>query len=234
MSRLFLAGLAWLLTAAGPAWALHTQPAPEDTQVMVPLNPHSLTRLYVQGERIQQVLGPKQAYTLNHDADDGGLYLQPKGAYRNRPLNLFLKTEPGAHYSVRLQPTSKADTAIALQPTGHHHRPRAAQWEHKAPYEATLVQLIRGMRRHAPPAGFQAQQARATETADQGTVQLTVHQRYSGDHLIGEIITVTNRGHARMLKESLLYRPGDRALSLVRHGLKHGQSTTLYRVRVAS
>lgn len=213
-----------------PAQAEQTYTATPEKAITAQIAAKEMSRIYVKGDRIQQVLGPKHAYHLSNDHDDGGIYIQPKGTYRKHLFHVFIKTEQGAHYSLNLNPSKQTATTVALKPKAGVN-PKAEHWERHSVYQNTVVNLIQAMVQQRPPEGYEVSKLKEEKACEKCQLDLHYRLQYHGRHLVGRVIQVTNTSSAsRTLNESQFYHPGDRALSLARHKVKAHQSTTLYKV----
>jgi hypothetical protein len=106
---LFLLGLG----VYAPSFALHTQAVQDNVRVILPLSRTEITRITVEKDRIQQVIGPKSSYQLQVGESQGDIYLQPQVAY---PFSIFIETERGHYLALLLQPTARPAESIALIP----------------------------------------------------------------------------------------------------------------------
>lgn len=104
------------LLLCSPSMALQIKPAPDNGTVTVNLSSGDITRLVVQGDRIQQLVGVKGSYHREHDEVHGTVYIQPTLAYQHRAFTLFIETEGGWHFTVLFNPLQvPADTVLFVR-----------------------------------------------------------------------------------------------------------------------
>lgn len=213
------------------SFGLQIKSAINNETISAKISATDVTRIVVQGDRIQSVKGIKGAYTRDNDNNSGEIYIQPSSFYQNRAFTLLINTEMGRHYTLLLNPMSVPSDTLMLVPKGVG-QVQAARFENSSPYDLTITHLINAMKSGALPDGYIAKGVKSKKTYLYGNIaSLKLKTVYEGLNLRGEIWEITNKqDYAITLNERNFYRKGTRAISLdTINILPHG-NINLYRV----
>ena len=188
-----------------------------------------LSRIFVDGDRIQSVRGIDNTYVFKSDRITGEVFLKPTPEYQQKPFTVHLTTEGGRTFSLLLIPFGTPAQNIMIKPQGVKKK-QAEKWEVSLPYEKTLTNLIIAMFNGSEPEGFDVEnisEAKKSYLGDVATLQLQTV--YIGERLKGEIYVITNRKKIPITRtESEFYRVGTRAIALSENVIPGQKSTFLY------
>ena len=221
-----------LSSGTSSAWANQTKLANDNQTIKATVSARELTRVFVTGDRIYQVRGLDGAYELEQDEEHGAVYLKPTPAFHDTTFSLFITTEAGRTYSLRLTPKEAPAESIELVPL-EAKKSEAARWEAANAYEETLVALLSAMVRGTVPEGYakaplSSASALATQAIPLG-LELTPVHSYRGAHLVGEVWRVTHQGNRPVrLEASAFTTPQTRAVGLLEAVLSPRQTTLVY------
>lgn len=229
MVRKILISLLCLLPVS--SFALQVKNASPEETISAQVSAHTLSRIFVKGDRIQHVRGKKGLYQLQYDKKTGAIYIKPMTVYSNKPFNIFITTESGKDYPLFLIPIDTPSETVEIRPK-HFNAKKAKHWEEQAPYQTTLLTLIQHMVNESTPPGYQL------ESPDKDyfwkakpNLQVKLLNIYQGDRLQGEVAEVRNLSNRSVrIKEEDFYRHGIRAVALKSHLIKPKGVTQLYRV----
>ncbi len=222
-------GILFCMLYATASFALQTKAMRDNQTALIKVSAKELTRIFVEGDRIQSARGLDGNYQLTKDEAQGAIFIKPN---QSRPFNLFLTTEAGHNYTLLLTPIDIPSEVIQIKPLSPV-KAKAEPWEKNTPYSDAIIQLMKTMVSAAPlPDGYALIHVNANKPKKLHlgiTVQLKTI--YQGNELQGEIWQVKNR-HCRSmtLKKSDFYRPHVRAIALKNNVVSNCGSTYLYRV----
>lgn len=219
------------LLFSGSCYALQVKSAVNNTTITAKISATDVTRIMVQGDRIQSVRGVKGAYSRENDNNSGEIYIQPTAMYQHHAFTLLINTELGRHYTLLLNPMAVPSDTLMLVPRGVNEA-QAAKFENSSPYETTIAHLIRDMRTGSRPEGYAVRSANEKKRYLYGNIAyIQLKTIYQGLNLRGEIWEVTNtRSQTITLTERAFYKVGTRAVSLETMEIAPHGTTYLYRV----
>ena len=87
-----------------PVFALQIKGVVDNETTVAKISSVDVTRIFVQGDRINSVKGLKGAYTRENDEKNGEVYLQPTSFYQDRAFTILIQTEAGRHFTLLLNP----------------------------------------------------------------------------------------------------------------------------------
>lgn len=213
------------------SYALQIKNAVNNKTITAKISSTDVTRIMVQGDRIQSVRGIKGAYTRENDNMTGEIYIQPTALYQNRAFTILISTESGHHYTLLLNPMSVPSDTLMLVPRGVNEA-RAAKFENSSPYEMTIAHLVRDMRTESRTEGYSIRNIDENKRYLYGNIAyLKLKAIYQGMNIRGEVWEVTNtRSNNIVLTEKDFYKAGTRAISLENIEVPPHGVTYLYRV----
>lgn len=219
------------LLISSSCYALQIKSAVNNETVIAKVSATDVTRILVQGDRIQSVRGLKGAYTRENDNNNGEIYIQPSPLYQNRAFTILINTEMGRHYTLLLNPMAVPSDTLMLVPKGVGHAV-AARFENSSPYELTITHLVRAMTIGTMPEGYAVKQVNNKTNYLYGNIaSLKLKTIYEGFNLRGEIWEVTNKqSYMITLNERDFYKSGTRAISLETINVAPHSKIYLYRV----
>jgi conjugal transfer pilus assembly protein TraK len=214
------------------AFGLQTLQIKPNETVTAKISAAELSRIFVEGDRIQSVRGIDNTYAFKSDRVTGDVFLRPMPEYQHQPFTVHLTTESGKTVSLLLVASGVPAQNIKILLQGTKNK-QAAKWEVGLPYEKTLTSLMVAMVNDAKPEGFEdspIKDAKQSLLGDVATVRL--QKVFSGDRLQGEVFVVTNRKKTPIvLTEAEFYRSGTRAITLLEQVLPAKAQTMLYVIR---
>lgn len=217
-----------------PAFALQFKPALDNDTLTAQISNKELNRISVAGDRIQHMRGASGAYIYKNDNQQGEVYIQPTDFYLHKSFSVFITTEQGKNYTLRLIPKNMAADTILIEPRDANRR-AADQWERGAPYTEALTRLIAAMVNHIAPDGYAVNaidKPIAQHLGDIATYHLNTI--YQGVHLSGRIYELHNRLSTSItLSEREFWHPGVRAVTLQDETVAPHDSTLVYIVENA-
>jgi type-F conjugative transfer system secretin TraK len=213
------------------SYALQVKSAVNNATISANISSTDVTRIMIQGDRIQSVRGVKGAYTRENDNNSGEIYIQPTSLYQHHAFTVLINTELGRHYTLLLNPMSVPSDTLMLVSRGVNEV-KAAKFENSSPYELTITHLIRDMRIGSQPEGYAVRTVNEKKRYLYGNIAyIKLKTIYQGLNLRGEIWEVTNtRSQTITLTERDFYKVGTRAISLETMDVTPHGTTYLYRV----
>lgn len=227
MNKTIFVGLSLLTTTA---FALQTKVVSDNQMVTATVSEKDKTRIFVSGDRISSIHGTPNAYVYKNDDVNGQVYLMPTVAYQKQPFSLFITTENGKNYSLKLNPVDQAADSIMLKPNIDHSE--AKHWESASGYNQAVVELIRYMVNGVSPEGYGVNQSNNAKPFFLGSIAtLNLKTTYNGVYFKGEIYELHNLTNKPItVTETEFYRPETRAITLEQHTIPPHGTTTLYGV----
>jgi hypothetical protein len=113
MRKALIFCLCFFLATAAPA--VQRAVAVDNALVLATLSSQDVTRIAVEGDRIQHIIGVKGAYTLEEDTEAGEVYIQPSPLYQHRAFTVLLRTEQGHHVTVLFNPLAVPSNTLLLR-----------------------------------------------------------------------------------------------------------------------
>jgi len=227
--RLFLSFLL-TLPFGQDCFALQTITIADNQTKTITVSAHELSRIFVEGDRIQNVRGLEGAYTLTKDAAQGQVYIKPTPPYQAKPFNLFITTEKGRNFNLFVMATGISGQDIELKPSTPSKE--VEPWERNSEYSQVLVKLITCMINGEVPSDYSViypdKKVKAVKY-DNFTTKL--QKRYLGKRLYGEVLLIQNRrNYPLSLNEAMFYQAGTRAVTILNPTLPAKGQTELFRV----
>jgi conjugal transfer pilus assembly protein TraK len=196
----------------------------------ITVSAHELSRIFVKGDRIQNVRGLEGAYLLTKDEVQGQIFIKPTPPYQTKPFNLFVSTEKGHNFNLLVIATEALGQDIEIKPTTPNKE--AEIWEKGSDYSQILVKLIVGMVKNELPPGYSVVYPdKKTKEVKYDGVTAKLIKRYMGKSLYGEELLITSTcKHPLNLSEEQFYHKGVRAISILNSTLPANGESMLYRV----
>ncbi len=211
-------------------FALQTISIADNETKNITIAANELTRIFVKGDRVQNVRGLEGAYTLTKDATQGQIYIKPTPPYQSKAFNLFITTEKGQNFNLFVIATGIPGQDIELKPTTPNKE--AELWEINSEYSQILVKLIVNMANGESPNGYSIiSPDKKTKAVKYGDITLRLQKKYLGKHLCGEVFLIqNNRCHPVKVEEKMFYQTGARAIALANFTIEGNGQTILFRV----
>ena len=201
-------------------FAIQEKPIKDNGTAKAYVSIHGLTRIAVDNDRVQDVRGPEDAYQIKTDANQGAVFIQPTPVFQKRPFTIFLATEQGHDYMLRLMPRNQPANTILLKPQGVLN-PAAVHWETTSPYTEAITELMKDMVNQTLPEGYAVDAIGKAKNQRVGDVNIKPIQIYQVTNCTAQTI---------ILNEREFYQSGVRAIALTQQDIApHGQ-IFLYRV----
>ncbi len=220
-----------LLSLTVPAWAIQLVPIHNNGQAKVNIAAAEFTRIFVNGDRINDVKGVSGQYRLQANKISGQIFIAPSEQHKQSPMTIFITTEHGRTYQLRLLPKPIPADSIELDPP-MIKSPQAKSWEEGSAYLHALTTLLVDMYRDHAPEGYSVKSIRQSSHQWLGNVaNVTLLKMYVGDHLRGNVYVVKNVMTTPLtLTEQQVYRAGARLVALQQHVIPALGSTKLFMV----
>jgi type-F conjugative transfer system secretin TraK len=211
-------------------FALQTVSIADNQTKNITVSAHELSRIFVNGDRIQNIRGLEGAYTLTKDTTQGQIYIKPTPPYQAKPFNLFVTTEKGHNFNLFVIATGIPGQDIELKPTTPSKE--AELWEVNSEYSQLLVKLIVSMANDEIPSGYSVSYPdKKTKDVKYGCLTLKLQKRYLGKHLYGETFLIeNNRNKPVSVEEKMFYQNGARAIAILDFIIPAKGQTVLFRV----
>jgi len=222
--------LLFLLLLSSSSFALQTVLIGDDQTRNIDISAYDLTRIFVKGDRIQNVRGLEGAYFLIKDAGQGQVYLKPSLIFQQKPFNLFITTEQGHNYNLFIQAKGVPGQDIELKPTTPSRV--ATIWEKNSAYSQVLLKLIAAMMNDDPPDGYAVLYPdKKLKPVKYSNFNIKLQKSYHGDHLYGEALIIQNQSRETItISETMFYQTNTRAVALADLSIPPKGQTMLYRV----
>ena len=159
------------VAAPAPAAAMQILEAADHAELAAEISARSVNRIALHGDRIAKVVRSPDGFAVEHDAGSGDLYLRPTNSDVRAldPVTLFIGTEKGFTYRLRLTPADRDSAQILIRNAQAVPDEAAAGLPLAGdPRMATLVRLVRAVARREPLPGY------AIQTGG-GLVALRIH-----------------------------------------------------------
>lgn len=214
------------------SFAMQIRPVKDNTTIKVKISSEVLNRIYVVDDRINEVYGMEGTYKLQKDEEQGSIFILPEAEYKHRNLNLFIKTELGRHYALRLEPSEIDAQTIAIRSLTPN-RKEASAWEISSSYEESLINFIKNMSLEVPPDGYSEIPMGSSQPERKiGILTFKLLNIYRGHRLEGQVWQVKNTG-----KETVQLNPEHfrdkrvKAAAFGKQVLRCNETTLLYWVK---
>lgn len=231
MRKTIISVIACLITL--PCFALQIKHVKDNETVNAYVAQKGKTRVFVEGGRIASLHGTPNAYVYKNDDVHGQVFIIPTVPYQHKPFSLFITTETGKTYGLKLNPRNTLSESIMLQPKIDNSK--AVTWETASTYNNAIVNLIRYMANGVSPEGYEviniAKNSKNKIYYLGNIAEIKPLAIYNGVHLRGEVYQVINRlNRSITVTETEFYRPGTRAIAIDQHTLPPYGKTYLYGV----
>lgn len=234
LKRSIISGLSLLvgLTINFAAEALQIKSASDNETVSIKISENNLTRIFVQGDRINSLTGSSDSYFHKENPETGDIYIQPKTDNKTAAFNVFIGTEQGRHYNLFVTPADISAEFVEIKPRETTNVTQST-WEKDTPYSRLLIRLLSAMAKAKPMANYE--EIPITKPSSirgfGNKVRIQLADTYLGRELRGEILIITNQTRRSLvLTETQFYQEGTRAISLKDHVLAPHSKTLLLRV----
>ena len=157
-----------------------------DTRVEAIISLNQLNRIKVMDDRITQVFGDENTFSIDTDTETGQIFIKPKDEKR---LFLTIVTENGESIDLALNPVEMHAQTLVLKTT-----PPQQTLSHRAePLTSQIIHLITAMNEGNAIDGFTC--LKASKEQNLGFLNLELQSLYQGDNLNGEIWVIKNTSH---------------------------------------
>jgi len=196
-----------------------------DTRVDAIISINQLNRIKVVDDRITQVFGDENAFSVESDTENGQIFIKPKD---EKPLFLTIVTENGDSIDLLLNPVEMEPQTLVLKTTLASEQRLPPKTE---PLTKRILRLISAMNEGNAIEGFE--HVKTTKAECLGSLTLELQSIYQGDGMSGEIWVVKNGSYkTQHLKEQTFAKEPDIfAIALKTDILAPKASTTLFKVR---
>ena len=204
----------------------------EKKRVEVPISLTDVTRIYVEGDRIQQIIGLDGHYALETDDTSGQIFIKPLNTSTPLPLNVSLMTEGGLTQDLSLKPQAGAGEAICLK--SHGSPKKSHDLLRPGPLMTSpghVGELLTKIRYAMDPSVLSEDKALEPESQIKDILILKPLKGWQDETYDITLYKVTNVSSSRQeLHQKDMARPHDVALALGCPHLKPHESTSLVRI----
>jgi conjugal transfer pilus assembly protein TraK len=211
-----------------PAWALQIIPVREGETAFAKIAADDLTRIAIEGGRIQSWHTIKGRLSIEKDARTGQIYIRPLD--RGEPVSLFLTAESGATYALTLQPVDvPAESLILKEQARRASKPSAAE---RADSRVQMIKrLALMMASDRLPDDMEVRERGEVVRLWQGSRFIWLRS-WLGSAVAADLYQLTNTGADEMrVAEPELYRPGVLSVGVENLVLRPGDSTRVFVIR---
>ncbi len=204
---------------ANPYWV------ESDSRINAAIALNQLNRIQVFEDRITQVFGDDNTFSVETDTDNGQIFIKPKD---EKPIFLTIITENGASIDLALNPIEAEAQTLVLKTTAPLQHSSEDKTE---PFINPIVHLMAAMHQGSAIDGFTRLKASKQEFLESLTLEL--RSIYQGKGLQGEIWEVKNTtNRTQDLTETQFFtEPEVAALALKALVLEPNASTKLFKVK---
>lgn len=232
MNRIILTFFS-IITVASNAQALQIKQATDNGQITAFVSAQEISRIGLTKDRIRMVNGDPDV-DITHDSDSGDVYLKPRDAALDKPINLFISTEKGFTYQLLLMPKKVPSEQILIRNEDAIGGLEEAQvFESKMPFHGAVVDVLKATIGVAGiPAGYKKEFIKEPKTERQDSFIIRSLFTVTGGALQGVGVEVRNTGETTSpLTERVLFKADQVAVYLPQRELKPAQTVTVYLVR---
>lgn len=198
--------LVFCILHATSIFALQKKAMNDNQTALFKVSAKELTRIFVEGDRIQSARGLEGNYQLTKDETQGAIFIKPA---QFKPFNVFVTTEAGHNYTLLLTPIDIPSEVIQLKPLSPI-KAKAESWEKNTPYSDAIIQLMKSMVNEVPvPDGYAMIHVNADKPKKlHSGMTMQLKTLYQGNELQGEIWRIKNiYCRSMQLKKSDFYQP---------------------------
>ena len=189
------------------------------------ISQNALNRIAVNNDRILYIKGNSGEFQSDKDNDFGEIHIKP--LIMDKPIYIFVKTEKGRTYNLRLEAQNKGAESIILMPVENN----AVQWGKAGTYEEMIKVLIKAMHNQDEIEGYMVGEASIKFPKIQNTTVKSL-KTYMNDKLLGVVCEVSNTSNEEVYLPELEFSlVGVRAVSVVNKVLPPKAKTRVYLVR---
>lgn len=215
-----------LLLAVGQAHALQVLDAREGETLFVKVSAEEITRIAVEGGRIQSWHAPKGKLRIEGEPERGQIFLRV--IERDKPVSMFLVTDTGSTYALTLQPVDMPSESVVLKEAV---RPKANQGRVASDRVRTVKRLALIALTGKLTEDLEYSQP-GEEVALWANTRFTLDQSWQDEATSVDQYRLTNLGRDDMrMAEQEFFRPDVIAVGIEKHTLKPGESTRVIIVR---
>ncbi len=204
----------------------------EKKRLEAPISLTDVTRIYVEGDRIQQVIGLDGHYALETDDTSGQIFIKPIHTSHTSPLNVSLMTEGGLTQDLTLKPQAGAGEALCLRSQGVHKKSRDLLGRrHSMKATGYVGELLTKIRYAMDPSVMSEDQALEPESQIKDVLTLKPLKRWQDETYEITLYKLTNVSpNLQTIEQKEIARPHDVALALGCPKLKPHDATSLVRI----
>lgn len=217
---------AWALLAAAEARALQVVQAREGETLFVKVSAEEITRIAIEGGRVQSWHAPKGKLRIEAEPERGQIFLRV--VERDKPVSLFLVADSGATYALTLQPVDMPSESVII---------KEAMKRRTAPANAASDRIDQ-IKRLAIVAltGRLADDLEYSQPGEDVALwagaRFTLDQSWRSESMAVDHYRLTNLGREEMrLAEQEFFRPDVIAVGVDKHTLAPGEGTRVIVIR---
>jgi type-F conjugative transfer system secretin TraK len=200
----------------------------ENVRLEAQIAVNCINRLAVVNDRIVNIFGEEEAFTLQTDEHSGQVFIKPTEGNGSLPINITLITENGVTQDLTLIPSRTKASTIILKPVTANYTadPLLPGFSRNQSMQNQYIQIMKqAVLGELPILKTTSKQA----TRKVPNLQLKFNKCYQAGQLLVTVWQVTNVSRDSIeLQEKQFFKTGDLALSLQRNTLPAKATTLLY------
>jgi type-F conjugative transfer system secretin TraK len=207
------------LIAQGGQWI----PIVNNGEAIAQIARDSLSRVYVQNDRIIQITSMNGELMIQKDLENGQLFIKPIDEFREKPINVFLSTEKGNHFSLSFKPLT-----IKSQTIGLYTKESGIK---RANDEKEILAFMKELQQE-PNSKKSFSKEKAGKIVFETPYKLIQSDTLHKGNYVGEVYKVENHHQdAINLQQSAFWQSGVKAVAIEKENLLIGQATKVFVVK---
>ena len=213
-------------------WGVQKIVVSDSDVIKVKLSSRELTRIAVEGGRVEKLWGAAGMLETQVDKKEGEVFLRPSGLSAN-VLSFFIRDSYGSTYTLIAEQNDIPSQTIILSPTHKISKIEKEKYKNR-PFVIAIKELIKILyREDADAKNYDVKEA--NEEIKLWKEVILIHfKTYSGEKLLGEVYKLKNISKQEMQlseNEFLNFRPNILAIAIEKLSLNQNETTKIYIVR---
>lgn len=240
----FVKGLGILLIAIifngfvliADSWGIQKFVVTDGDVIKVKFSAHEITRIAVEGGRVEKLWGSAGIFETQTDKKEGDLFLRATAAAANA-VSFFVRDSFGSTYTIIAEQEDIPSQTIILAPTNRSSKVEREKFKNR-PLIISIKELVKIMVQEGKKSGEDQGRYEVSESSEEiklwKEAKLVQLKTYRMEKLLGEVFELKNTSKEEMqLTESefLNFRPNILAVAIEMLGLKQNEVTKIYIIR---
>lgn len=183
----------------------------------------SLSRVYVQNDHITQITSMNGELMIQKDLENGQLFIKPMDETRDKPIDVFLSTEKGNHFSLSLKPLTIKSQNIGLY---------VKEGEIKRVNDEREILVFMKELQQKPIHSKALDKKKIGKVIFESPYKLISSETIHKGNYVGEVYGVENFHQENLrLQQASFWQPGVKAVAIEKDNLLIGQATKVFVVK---